>query len=247
MKALAPSPSLFATAMKVRGVRADLRKASEFGVFEKKTNAFKVAREVLPPPPAAGAPEQHLSRKLKEFIQRQEALAQGKRPPQKQASAPGKQKGAPQPSAVPVRMVATDQPSGQEAAGGAVQRKRKKYESRKQREKRARREEVRQKAQEQDDLLRPAFGEVADAPPSLTLKVKRGQAPSGDAGNRLGRLFEQQMKRAVAGSSVPRQAPVGPLQRREAQSREELRQSVISQYRELRGTNAAAALPRPAA
>jgi hypothetical protein len=230
----------------MRGVRADLRKASQFGVFEKKSNAFKVAREVLPPPPME---EQHMSRKLREFIQRQEALAQGKRPPQKQPRAPGPHKSAPQPSAAPVRRVA-DQPSGQEAAGGGgEQRKRKKYESRKVREKRARREEVRQKAQEQDDVSRPAFGEVADAPPSLTLKVKRGQAPAGGAstGNRLSRLFEQQMKRAVAGAH--RQAPVGPLQRREAQSREELRQSVISQYRELRGTNAAATLPgqRPAA
>jgi hypothetical protein len=236
--------SLAEPLMKVRGVRADLRKASQFGVFEKKSNAFKVAREVLPPPPME---EQHMSRKLREFIQRQEALAQGKRPPQKQSRAPGPQKSAPQPIAAPVPRVVANQPSGQEAGG--EQRKRKKYESRKVREKRARREEVRQKAQEQDDVSRPAFGEVADAPPSLTLKVKRGQAPAGGAstGNRLSRLFEQQMKRAVAGAH--RQAPVGPLQRREAQSREELRQSVISQYRELRGTNAAATLTgqRPAA
>ena len=229
--------------MKVRGVAKDLRTASQFGVFDKKDNAFKVAREVLPPPPRE---EQHVSRKLREFIQRQEALAQGKKPQRRQASAPGKQQGAPPPSAAPMRRVA-DQPSGPEAAGGSEKRKKKKYESRKQRLKRARREEVHQKAVEQEDVSRPAFGEVADAPPALTLKVKRGQAPAsgGSTGNRLGRLFEQQMKRAVAGSA-PRQEAEGL---RQAHSREELRQSVISKYRELRGTNAAAALPavqRPA-
>lgn len=95
-------------------------------------------------------------------------------------------------------------PAAAPAAEPAVRKeKRPAYESRRVRRKRALRE-----AEEAAAVAlppRPAFGDVVDAPPSITLKLKRAdllRAGGGD-GSRLGRLFEQQLSAPSRGAAEP--------------------------------------------
>lgn len=82
---------------------------------------------------------------------------------------------------------------------------------------------------------KPAFGEVADRPPDLTLK-RKGGGKAADTG-RLKRIMEEQMKRVQH---------TAELQDKAREQRELQRQELIQQYRKMKGRpmhNGRAALP----
>lgn len=216
------------------------------GVFNKKTNSFACAPEVLPPPPEE---EQHVSRKLKELMHLRKTLQQmGNVVSAAQQRPVRRQKlGTPQRRIEPLvrDSVAMQAPPQQQSKPPPEQpqqltrTKAPKYLSRKQRLKKARREEARQNMADRQAPLLPSFNEVAPAPPHLNLNsLKRPTTHEASPGNRLGRLFEQQMQHAVVlqqGRTARESA--------ESHSRDQLRAEMIAKYRQLRGTQLAAALP----
>lgn len=243
----------------------DQRQAADVGVFRKKLNGFERAVEVLPPPPIDE--QQHVPRRLKELMRARELLHRGQKvrrrdldtdEPQLRPGVPAAGvQSAPQGS---VREAALQPPKRQtqtqtQTQSEQQQGKRKvKYLSRKQRLKKARREEARQMVEERmAPSDGPAFGEVADAPPELP--VARMRPHAANAGNRLGRLFQQQLATAVAGPGASASKGVNRGSKKAVKKThrrggdDQLRAEMIARYRKLRGTQLAAALPpvtRPA-
>lgn len=244
-----------------------MKRLADVGVFRKKLNGFERAAEVLPPPPTDE--QQHVPRRLKELMRARELLQRGQKVRRRDLDTdepklrPGVPAAGVQSAQGSVREAALQPPKRQTQTQTQTQseqqqqqqgKRKVKYLSRKQRLKKARREEARQMVEERmAPSDGPAFGEVADAPPELP--VARMRPHAANAGNRLGRLFQQQMATAVAGPGASAskgdnrgsKKAVKKTHRRGGD--DQLRAEMIARYRKLRGTQLAAALPpvtRPA-